>query len=233
MQSINITSTSSTAPRLQATATLFSYSLAFQPEAYGYSSPLDAYVRLNSTLSNDVYSGQFSYVIESMSSVPIYSSLYKAAYSNYIHFLPYPYFPTLLPTAPPGNKTISVSALGVGNSSPSNALLEYIYIAIAIFLGVSLASVLAWYLHRRNRTHTLKTNALSKIAGMQNTGEIIPEEGDNVEWGVSQHQFQFYDDMPTTHGGLNNYYEWDDEWSHGLGSTEPATFSKKADLLTL
>ena len=233
MQSINITSISNTAPRLQATATLYSYSLVFQPEAYGYSSPLDAYVRLNATLSNDVYSGHFSYVIESMSNVPIYSSLYKTAYSNYIQFLPYPYSPTFLPTVLPGNNSSSVFALGLGSSSQNKAFLEDVYIAVAVSIGVLLASVLAWYFYRRNRTQFLKTNALSKIAGMQNTGEIIPEEGDSVEWGVSHNQFQFYDNMPTVHGGLHNYYEWDDEWSHGVGNTEPATLNKKTDLLTL
>ena len=204
-----------------------------QPEAYGYSSPLDAYLSLNSTLSKDVYSGHFSYVIESMSGVPIYSSFYKTAYSDYIQFLPFPYNPTLFPTVLPGNNTVSVSALGVGSSSQSNAFLEYIYIAIAVFLGIALASLLTWYFYRRNHSQAFKTNALSKIAGMQNTGEIIPEDSDNVEWGVSHHQFQFYDDMPTVHGGLHTYYEWDDEWSHGLGATEPATLTKKSNLLTL
>ena len=233
MQSIDITSITSTSSRLQSTATLFSYSLVLQPEAYGYSSPLEAYLSLNSTLSKDVFGGHFSYVIESMSSVPIYSSLYKTSYSDYIQFLPFPYNPTLLPTTPPGNNTASVSALSIGSGSQSNAYLAYVYIAVAIVVSILLASALAWYVYRRNRNQALKSNALSKVAGMQNTGEIIPEEGDSVEWGVSHNQFQFHDQMPTVHRGLHTYYEWDDEWSHGIGSTEPATLTKKSNLLTL
>ena len=206
---------SPTAPRLQAVATLFSYSLVLQPEAYGYSSALDAYLSLNSTLSNDVYSGHFSYVIEGMSGVPIYSSLYKTSYSNYIHFLPFPYSPTFLPTAAlPGNNKKSVSALSIDNKSNSKVYLEYVYIAVAVAISALLASALAWYLYRRNRNRALKSNALSKIAGTQSTGEIIPEEGDGVEWGVSHNQFQFHNEMPTAHGGLHTCYEWDDEWGN-------------------
>ena len=237
MQSINITSISPTTPRLLSVATLFSYTLVLQPQAYGYSSPLDAYLSLNSTLSNDVYNGNFSSVIESMSNVPIYSTFYAMAYSNYIHFAPYPYFPTgtpiMLPTAAPANHSLSFFALSVSSASTRNYFLQYIYISISVFVALSIISMIAWYLYRRSRSQALKSNALSKIAGMQQTGEIIPEESDNVEWGISHHQFQFYDEMPYVHGGLHTYYEWDDEWDHGMGNSEPTTFSKKTDLLTL
>lgn len=205
MSSIIINSVSSTTPRLQSVATLFSYSLILQPGAYGYSSSLDAYLSLNSSLSQDVYSGHFTYIVESMSGVPIYSSYYSTATSNYIHFAPFPY-PVGSPTT--GNSTFNT--LSVSGGAQANSKLEYVYIAVPTVITVAFVAGLMWYLWRRSiqRAQISKLSAAGAVAGMHLHGEVIPEDGDVAEWGTSAHHFQLSEDTSTNRGNPQTFYEW-------------------------
>lgn len=79
---------------------------------------------------------------------------------------------------------------------------------LLLLLLLLLPLLWAFYLYYRRRYHLqdAKTVALHDIAGMSNLGEIIPEEGDVVEWGqnVNSLQFAFAGDDASDYGARMN-----------------------------
>ena len=143
-------------------------------------------------------------------------------------------FPSFSPTSAPTPLSFDVSGVGTGSFFQSNSSAEKIYIPVIVVIVIAvLLPLIVCFLYRRSSPQVSKSTALRDIAGMQKSGEICPEDGENVELAASEHQFNFYDDKPTARGGRKGYYEWDDVVSHGRGESEPATFSKEADLLAL
>ena len=62
---------------------------------------------------------------------------------------------------------------------------------IGIIVGIIalICFILGWYCYRRRRIPGAKANAIKEHASIGGGGEVIPEEGDPVEWGTSNYEY--------------------------------------------
>ena len=103
----------------------------------------------------------------------------------------------------------------------------YIVIAVAVFILLIAAGAVIVYFSRRFILRTSKkTSAMGDLVNVDVAGQIIPEEGDPVEWGIGANQFAFNDEAVA-----HELRTADDNLVHWFGEFQPRR--RSADLLAL
>lgn len=198
-QSVSIVSTLPPAREVLTDVTSVSVrvSLSFNIEPYSFATPFAAYNALNASLSSAVFGGQFTQLINNMSRAVIYSEVFASpVYSDYVMF---DAFPSTAPSAQPSITATTISQApakngvqSIGTSQASESTGDYtIYIIIAVVacLLLSCAAAYFWYYKRREFVQSKKNMALADLTSLNIQGEVIPEEGDPVEWGFGNSSY--------------------------------------------
>ena len=103
----------------------------------------------------------------------------------------------------------------------------YAVLAVSALFVLVIAGALLVYYKRRAAVRTgKKTSALGELVNVDAAGQIIPEEGDPVEWGIGSNHFDFGS------GGISREIrDTDDNLVHWLGDSQPRR--RNHDLLAL
>lgn len=173
-----------------ASSVLVSYTIRAEAGSYGYASPFELYEGLVTTLTDAVLSGNFTALMHDVTST---GTAYLAApvYSDSIDFDAFPWHPSAAPiTAPVDAPTPSNSSLfslsGVSSDSLlSNMNFWYIILGVILVITMCVLLVIVYYCYRKYATGTRKLSVLSRLSrDLEDdpNGEVIPEQGDIIEW---------------------------------------------------
>lgn len=183
-------------------STQVSYVLALQVEAYGFASAFAAYNSVKDSLASAVTGGAFTRLINDMADRGIFSPEYRSpVLSNKITFSPFQ-FPSNAPAAQaagapstrPSSASVPIDQLNLNPKSQASSPMDFsTWIIIAVVVLVAI--LVGMYAYRRYWNFE-KIKALKDIDGLHMGSEVIPEDGDPIEWSST------FNNFPTPHQGV-------------------------------
>lgn len=170
-----------TARALQSTHVLsIEYDLSFAVDPARFSSVYAAYVSLNASLSAAVYGANFTALLNLMSEYEVFSDAYAAPVnSTAVTFAPFELPPQASAVPSLGDVPLTL----VRSRSRQGDSTSILWIIVAVVVGVTCCVCLfCSYRSYRDSLNHPKNETMASFAPTDTQGEVIPEEGETVDW---------------------------------------------------
>jgi hypothetical protein len=148
-------------------------------EGYKYTTAYNAYIDLTGKLSEAItQTSQFTSLIREMSGIPVYTSTFATASSDFVGFNAFTSTPTSAPQSNPSvNKELTIEAAS-GDVSKDNNLVWILPLVIGFII---ICIVIVFVIYRRLRGTDKAKNLANEYSADSELAEFAPSKGDVIE----------------------------------------------------